>query len=176
MSKARMNQEPNDRKHLSPRQIINRYRKGEYVDESIEAISSAISSCNQTFDSIAVPFPTTIVEKICENLAIAKTLYESQKKGKSFDSIVVPDYPQLYDILTNLSYPPLWESMIDDKLDVSFIDIMKERGISHKYMLDYETASSTKVVNSVSYTYREAIEQTGLSFTTFGLVLHMLFK
>lgn len=59
-----MNQEPDDKKHLSPRQIINRYRKGEYVDESIEAISSAISSSGLSFDSVAVPFLTTIIEQV----------------------------------------------------------------------------------------------------------------
>ena len=31
-----MKDEPNNKKHLTPRQIINRYRKGVYVDESIE--------------------------------------------------------------------------------------------------------------------------------------------
>lgn len=51
-----MKDEPNNKKHLTPRQIINRYRKGVYVDESIEVISSVISSCGQTFDSIAVHF------------------------------------------------------------------------------------------------------------------------
>lgn len=37
-----MKDEPNNKKHLTPRQIINRYRKGVYVDESIEVISSVI--------------------------------------------------------------------------------------------------------------------------------------
>ena len=58
-----MKDEPNNKKHLTPRQIINRYRKGVYVDESIEVISSVISSCGQTFDSIAVAFPTTLAER-----------------------------------------------------------------------------------------------------------------
>ena len=61
-----MKDEPNNKKHLTPRQIINRYRKGVYVDENIEVISSVISSCGQTFDSIAVAFPTTLAEKVLE--------------------------------------------------------------------------------------------------------------
>ena len=76
-----MSAEPNDKKHLTPRQIINRYRKGEYVDESIEAISSAISSCGEVFDSVAIAFPTTLVQKIVENLSTAQTLYERQKEA-----------------------------------------------------------------------------------------------
>lgn len=55
-----MNTEPNAKKHLTPRQIINRFRKGVYVDESNEMISSAISSCGQAFDSIALSLPTTL--------------------------------------------------------------------------------------------------------------------
>ena len=102
-----MSAEPNDKKHLTPRQIINRYRKGEYVDESIEAISSAISSCGEVFDSVAIAFPTTLVQKIVENLSTAQTLYERQKEGKPIDDIVIEDYPYLKDILMDLSYPPL---------------------------------------------------------------------
>ena len=90
-----MSAEPNDKKHLTPRQIINRYRKGEYVDESIEAISSAISSCGEVFDSVAIAFPTTLVQKIVENLSTAQTLYERQKEGKPIDDIVIEDYPYL---------------------------------------------------------------------------------
>lgn len=76
-----MNQEPDDKKHLSPRQIINRYRKGEYVDESIEAISSAISSSGLSFDSVAVPFLTTIIEQVYEHIDIAHAMYQRRKEG-----------------------------------------------------------------------------------------------
>lgn len=44
----------NDRKHLSSRQIINRFKKGEYVDESIEAVSSAISSYPGAFEGTSL--------------------------------------------------------------------------------------------------------------------------
>ena len=76
-----MSAEPNDKKHLTPRQIINRYRKGEYVDESIEAISSAISSCGEVFDSVAIAFPTTLVQKIVENLSTAQTSMNGKRKA-----------------------------------------------------------------------------------------------
>ena len=128
-----MSAEPNDKKHLTPRQIINRYRKGEYVDESIEAISSAISSCGEVFDSVAIAFPTTLVQKIVENLSTAQTLYERQKEGKPIDDIVIEDYPYLKDILMDLSYPPLWETMMKDRKDNAFMDILKERQWACKY-------------------------------------------
>ena len=100
-----MKDEPNNKKHLTPRQIINRYRKGVYVDESIEVISSVISSCGQTFDSIAVAFPTTLTEKVLDNLTTVQLLYERQAAGQPIDDIVIEDYPRLKDILQDLSSP-----------------------------------------------------------------------
>ena len=93
-----MKDEPNNKKHLTPRQIINRYRKGVYVDESIEVISSVISSCGQTFDSIAA-------EKVLDNLTTVQLLYERQAAGQPIDDIVIEDYPRLKDILQDLSSP-----------------------------------------------------------------------
>ena len=90
-----MKDEPNNKKHLTPRQIINRYRKGVYVDESIEVISSVISSCGQTFDSIAVAFPTTLAEKVLDNLTTAQLLYERQAAGQPINDIAIDDYPRL---------------------------------------------------------------------------------
>ena len=103
--KQKMKDEPNNKKHLTPRQIINRYRKGVYVDESIEVISSVISSCGQTFDSIAVAFPTTLAEKVLDNLTTVQLLYERQAAGQPIDDIVIEDYPRLKDILQDLSSP-----------------------------------------------------------------------
>ena len=120
-----MNQEPDDKKHLSPRQIINRYSKGEYVDESIEAISSAISSSGLSFDSVAVPFLTTIIEQVFEHIDIAHAMYQRRKEGNEIDDIEVPDYPQLKELLQDLSYPTLWESMQEGQIDVGYYGIIR---------------------------------------------------
>lgn len=87
----------NDRKHLTPRQIINRFRKGEYVDEGIEAISSAVSSYPGSFEGVAVPFPVSIVEMVFENIGLGKVMYEMRKAVREIDVVKVPDYPQLRD-------------------------------------------------------------------------------
>lgn len=55
--------EQNESKRLTPRQIVNRFRKGVYVDESMEAISSVISSCGETFDSVAIPISDKRTDK-----------------------------------------------------------------------------------------------------------------
>jgi len=170
-----MRKEEDDRKHLTPRQIINRYRKGEYVDEGIEAISSAISSCSQPFDSNAVPFPSTIIEMVYDNIETAKVLYELKTDGKSTDATAVPDYPQLKEILDDLSYPALWESMKDAK-GIGFFDIIKERGLQSKYIFDYEGGELHKVSSFHSITYKNRIEETGLSYFTFDLVLHLMLR
>lgn len=171
-----MSIEESDRKHLSPRQIVNRFKKGEYVDESIEAISSAISSCGKYFDSVTIPFPTSIIEKVFENIDIAKTLYERQKAGASIDDITFLDIPQLKDILMDLSHPGLWESMQTDSLDDAFWDITRERNLRGKYHLDTGYGDSRKVIGVFSRAYRSNIEQAGLSYFSFDWALSIIIK
>lgn len=171
-----MKTEEAERKHLSPRQIVNRFKKGEYVDESIEAISSAVSSCGKTLDSVAVPFPTSIVEKVLENIDIAKTLNERQKAGACIDDIAIPDYPQLKDILTDLSYPSLWESMQADKEDCAFWDITRKRNLREKYHLDTGHGGFHGVMNFITRHCRPKVEQAGLSYASLEFVLSFILK
>ena len=166
-----MRQEPNDRKHLTPRQIVNRYLKGEYVDESIEAISSAISSCNKTFDSVTIPFPSNLMEKAYDNIEIAKAFYECRKAGKSADDIAVPDYPQLKELLMDLAYPPLWECM-KEKTNTTFIEIMKEQGFNNKYHVGFKNIH--KVTTIMDLHYSDAVKQVGLSNLMLSLVLDFM--
>ena len=165
----------NDRKHLTPRQIINRFRKGEYVDEGIEVISSAVSSYSGTIDGAAVPFPTSIIEKVFENIGLGRDMYELRKAGRDINAVVVPDYPQLKDILKDLSEPILWESMRDEK-DCSFLDKVKNQGLRERYILDAGSADYHKVENYLSQSYREEIEGVGLCFVSFKLALYLMFK
>jgi len=167
--------EQNDKKHLSPRQIVNRYCKGEYVDESIDDISSAISSCGKIFDNIAVAFPTTIVEMLVKNISVVKNLYERQVAGKPIEDINIPDYPQLKDFMMDLAYPPLWESMCKNEESNKFWNILDDKGFNRKYTLDVQ-CSKLKVVDCVAMLYREAVEEVGLSYSTFTLVLDFMLK
>lgn len=176
MQKSRINQELDNKKHLSPRQIINRYKKGEYVDESIEAISSTISSCPCSFDSVAVPFQSTIVDKVLENISIAQTLYELQKNGESTESTDVPDYPQLKNILLDLSYPPLWESLQDGNLHLAYMDRMHDRNLYNKYLLETGAKYSFNVVNVSLVIHRKDVERAGLSPIYLSSVLNHIFK
>lgn len=176
MQKSRMNQELDDKDHLSPRQIINRYKKGEYVDESIEAISSTISSCSYSFDSVAVPFQSTIVDRVLENICIAQTLYELQKNGESTESTDVPDYPQLKNILLDLSYPPLWESLQDGNLYLTHMDRMHDRNLYNKYLLETEAKSCFDVVAVSLVIHRKEVERAGLSPVYLSSVLNQIFK
>lgn len=170
-----MRQEQNkDRKHLTARQIVNRYRKGEYVDESIEDISSAIALSGKTFNNIAIPFPTNILEQVCKNISIAKTLYERQKAGKSTEDIIIPDYPQLKDLLTDLSYPTIWESIQKKEKDYPYSKILYDRGIMNKYHLDVKGQSNYKIFSVLSTEYKNNVEQAGLPYFNFKLVLLLL--
>ena len=169
-----MSHESNDRTHLTPRQIINRYHKGEYVDEGIEAISSVISSCRQPFNCNAVPFPTSIIDKVYENISISKAMYEKQKEGKGIEDIAVPDYPQLKEILQDLSYPALWESMQDGVTNVSFMEIIREKCLYGKYRMETNRLSCSKATSVASLIYGNNVEKTGLSSITLSLCLNMM--
>ena len=160
-----MKDEPNNKKHLTPRQIINRYRKGVYVDESIEVISSVISSCGQTFDSIAVAFPTTLAEKVLDNLTTVQLLYERQAAGQPIDDIVIEDYPRLKDILQDLSSPLYGIPCTRIRRTTTLWWV-------HKYHVADE--QSSKALNCMTSLYRDAIERAGLSSSTFYIVLHFM--
>lgn len=170
-----MKNEQNGRKRLSPRQIINRYRKGEYIDESIEAISSTISSCPYPLDNIAVPFPMTIIEMVYQNINLGKAMYENRKKGMDIEDIKVPDYPQLRDILTELSEPLFWESMMDEK-GIEFMDLIISRKLRNKYTLDSDIADASKIESLLSSSYREKVQETGLCPFTLDMVLVSMLK
>ena len=165
----------NDRVHLTPRQIINRFRKGEYVDEGIEAISSAISSYRGTFENVAVPFPASIIEMVFENIGLGRDMYDLRKAGQKIDAVNVPDYPQLQDILMDLSEPTFWESMRDEK-DNSFLDILSEHGLRGRYTLDAGAEDYHKVENYLSNSYKDAIENAGLCFFSLKLALYLMFR
>lgn len=171
-----MSQVPNNKKHLTPRQIINRYKKGEYIDEGIEAISSTISSCPYPFDNVAVPFPVTIVDKVLENIGIAQKLYKQQRKGNGTGDIEVPDYPELRDILLDLSYPPLWEAMQKESPVGDHLDILFENKLYRKYHLAARADSSYKVVNVSVILYKKQIEELGLSTSILSTVLSTMFQ
>lgn len=170
-----MKNEQNGRKRLSPRQIINRYRKGEYIDESIEAISSTISSCPYPLDNIAVPFPMTIIEMVYQNINLGKAMYENRKKGMDIEDIKVQDYPQLREILTELSEPLFWESMMDEK-GIEFMDFIISRKLRNKYTLDSDIADASKIESLLSSSYREKVQETGLCPFTLDMVLVSMLK
>lgn len=170
-----MRKEQKNKVHLTPRQIINRYRKGEYIDESIEAISSAVSSCSLPLNSIAVPFPDSIIEKVYENIGTCKTMYELRKEGKSIDGIEVPHYPQLNDILVELSEPALWESMMDEK-GIAYIDIIRQQGLYGRYILDSEIADAHKIESYFTFFYRDAIRECGIYELALEMVLSFMLR
>lgn len=166
-----MMSEQNDSKHLTPRQIINRYRKGLYVDESMEAISSVISSCGETFNSVAVPIPTTLVEKVIDNIPVIQTLYERQVAGFSVEGVVIEDYPLLKEVLVDLSFPALWDSLKANGNELEYESVIVERGLVHKYHEEGLTAPVTQVVDCYTSIYEDNIKSAGLSCEKLGKAL-----
>lgn len=172
-----MNQEEeNGRRHLTPRQIVNRFRKGEYVCESMEDISSAIASSGQTFNSATVPFPDSIIEKILENIGLAKQIYERRKAGLPTDDVTVPDYPQLREFLLDLTRPPLWEVLQSGEDYEGCIKILRDEKLCSKYTLDIRADHCHIVLSMLARKYQPDVERAGLNFYIFDLALAMMFK
>lgn len=74
--------ERNKRK-LSARQIVNRYKKGVYVDECADAISAAVSVSDAEFECAAIPIQKHWIEDVFENIALCIQL--SKEWGKADD-------------------------------------------------------------------------------------------
>ena len=147
-----------------------------YVDISIKAISSAISSSGLSFDSVAVPFLTTIIEQVFEHIDIAHAMYQRRKEGNEIDDIEVPDYPQLKELLQDLSYPTLWESMQEGQIDVGYYGIIRERKLRGKYHLDAGLKSCTQAVSVLPSVYKERVRRTGLSDLSLEIALGMIMR
>lgn len=171
-----MTQEQNDRKHLTARQIVNRFRKGEYVDESLAAIASAVAASGESFNSVAVPFPQSIIERVGEHIVVAKTFYERQKAGLPTDDIELPDYPQLRELLTDLSHPAVWEMMQKGAEVSDYWDVLYDRKLYRKYHLDVKASSMGLVTDLLWQCYKTVIENIGLSYATFEMMLYAMFQ
>ena len=112
---------------------------------------------------------------LVKNISVVKNLYERQVAGKPIEDINIPDYPQLKDFMMDLAYPPLWESMCKNEESNKFWNILDDKGFNRKYTLDVQ-CSKLKVVDCVAMLYREAVEEVGLSYSTFTLVLDFMLK
>ena len=56
----------------------------------------------RSVQSNAFTGPTTLVEKVMNNLTPVQLLYERQAEGQPVKDIVIEDYPRLKDILMDL--------------------------------------------------------------------------
>lgn len=166
----------NNKKGLSARQIVNRFLKGVYVDENVDAISSAVADSPLPFCSVAVPFPVTVIEKVYGNIGAGKAMYELRREGRGAETVAVPDYPQLRDILLDLSEPDVWESM-SVKDHPSFPEIIFRRGLKWKYSLDAAgNADVHKIESLLSSQYGDAVRAAGLDPFCLDLALYLMVK
>lgn len=124
---------------------------------------------------MAVPFPTTIADVVLDNLALARSLYVRQKEGLSTDDVAIPNYPQLRELLTDLSYPTLWESMQEGP-DSDYRLIPRERGLEGKYHFDSPTESFKKAMSALSNVYEPRVERLGLTFYRLKHVLSTIIR
>lgn len=72
----------------------------------------------------------------------------------------------------DLSYPPLWETMMKDRKDNAFMDILKERQWACKYR--HADTSTTTTISFITSLYSRDIDKTELSSSTFEIVLRLM--
>ena len=175
--------------HLTPRQIINRYAKGKYVDEDMESISSSVSSCGKNFNSITIPLPFTFVDKILENLDVLLKLYgmlkAGQDIGKDFlenpqkfcNQIKYADTPFLKECILELANPSVLGRAIDkDKESKYYLNYLVENNLLFKYeaALNVSRGQSHNVISYSCQKYKAEIEACGLSPLEFEMIMNSL--
>lgn len=142
----------------------------------MDAISSAISSCDLEFDSVAVPLRETLAEKAFENVGTIKQLYERRVAGKPTEDVAIADYPQLRDILTDLSLPALWESMKRGGSGTTSLHIVSEQGLAKKYDMGWMAAKRKEAMACYSSFYYTSVKEAGISCAIFEEVLNAMMK
>lgn len=111
-----------------------------------------------------------------ENLGTIQALYDRQKAGLSTVDVAIPDYPQLKEILTDLSHPALWESLQADCATSRCDTVLYERGMEGKYRLEPCGGNIIATVDVLSGLYEDAIQRAGLSLRYFKNALEQIIK
>lgn len=157
----------NTKKHLSARQIINRYKKGVYTDESSDNISAAISSSEQDFNNVALPVQTCWVDEVIENIELCIRLSENEE-GKDAILSTISD-ERAKSVLTDLAMPEVWKA-IHGYGNISMALY------SHGLLCKYPLRNSYSVVQVACDAERNKIKELGINCTNLFIALMSLFK
>lgn len=151
---------------LSPRQIINRYKKGVYTDTCADEISATISTSDMDFDSVAIPIQKHWLEEVFENIGLCFQL--SKERDKADEILADIDDEHARNLLLDISTPKLWNAIMGDG---DYWDVAWDLGFRKKYQLPH----APKVINAVSYIERKRLENLGIDMVILTLTLQYMF-
>jgi len=152
---------------LSPRQIINRYKKGAYTDECADAISAAVSASDLDFDSIAIPIQKCWIEDVLENIALCFQLFSDRDKADSILANITDE--RVRSVLLDLSLPELWKAITGDG---DYLEAIIQHNLFNKYSLDH----SASIIDFVTFSEWDRIKSLGIDMANLSLALRFMFK
>lgn len=154
-----------NKRRLSARQIVNRYKKGVYVDECADAISAAVSVADAEFECVAIPIQKHWIEDVFENIALCIQL--SKERGKADDILTGISDESVRNLLLDLSIPDLWNAIMGNG---NYIDIIFSLGLRDKY----QQPNAAKIICAASYIERERLERLGINQANLELALRFI--
>lgn len=151
---------------LSPRQIINRYKKGVYTDACADAISATISTSDIDFDYVAIPIQRHWLEDVFENIGLCFQL--SKERDKADEILADINDERVRNLLLDISTPELWNAIMGDG---NYWDVVRNLGFRKKYQLSH----APKVIDAVYYIERKRLENLGIDKVILTLTLQYMF-
>lgn len=154
-----------NKRGLSPRQIINRYKKGVYTDACADAISAAVSASDVEFECAAIPVQRHWIEETIENIGLCFQLSKERDKADEILTDIGDEHAR--SLLIDLSTPDLWNAIIDDG---DYFDIIWRLGFNKKYRI----SNATEIIETVTYMEREALERLRIDKVNLTLALRYM--
>ena len=101
-------------------------------------------------------------------------MYVRQKHGEEMEDIKLPDYPQLREILLDLSNPSVWETMLQENDDVSYISVARVHALRKKYHTEIGKNCYSSLFIAYFTLYQQPVEHLELAFHKLENVLRDL--
>lgn len=157
----------NTKKHLSARQIVNRFKKEVYTDECSDNISAAISSSKQRFNSVAIPVQNCWVDEVLEHIELCTRLLENEEERDAILSTVSDERAR--SVLADLATPEIWKVIHGEG---EIVEELQAHGFLYKYPL----RDKYSIVQAVCDAERNKIKELGIDHSCLFVTLNFLFK
>lgn len=156
-----------NRKHLTPRQILNRYRKGRYTDDCADNISAVVSSSDEDFRNTAIPIQYCWPETIIRNIGLAFRAMDNPSGAEEILSPVTDNVAR--NMLMDLANSGLLKCLIEKG---DFLTRLKEANLKDKYSF-YDAIG---IVSDLCFDYKNTLESHGIDHIDFSIAMIYMIK